>query len=133
MITAALEGLGQLLSTLSTASKVVHVAVGQKARDLSGELVDDMKARAPEDSGTLRDSIRAEPDAEDGTVMVRAGGTPETARPTAGGETYDEALLTEYGTIHQAPRPFFEPAVEARRDEIGEALVLAGNDALGDL
>ena len=133
MITAALEGLGELLSTLSTASKVVRVAVGQKSSALASELVEDMQARAPQDSGTLRESIRAEPNEDDGTVTVRAGGTPETARPTANGETYDEALLTEYGTIHQAPRPFFEPAVEARRAEIGDALVKAGNDALGDL
>jgi HK97 gp10 family phage protein len=133
MITATLEGLGQLLGTFTTAGKVVRAAVGQKSSALADELVEDMKARAPEDSGTLRESIRAEPNDEDGTVTVRAGGTPETARPTAGGETYDEALLTEYGTIHQAPRPFFEPSVEARRAEIGDALVRAGNDAVGDL
>lgn len=133
MITCKIEGLGQLLSSFSNARKVVRVAVSQKATALAGEIVEDMKARAPEDSGTLRDSIRAESNDEDGTITVRAGGTPETARPTPGGETYDEALLTEYGTIHQAPRPFFEPAVEARRAEIGEALVQAGTDAVGDL
>lgn len=132
MITGTLEGLGELLTNISRAETAARVATGQKARDLSGELVEDMKGRVEVARGVLRDSIRAEEN-KDGTMTVRAGGTPETARPTKSGTTYDEAVLLEYGTIHMPAEPFFNPAVEARRDEIGEAMVQAVEDEIGDL
>lgn len=132
MILAAMEGLGEFLTNLSRAEKVAGLATGKKARDLGGELVEDMKARVEVERGILRDSIRLE-DGGEGSVSVRAGGTPETARPTSEGTTYDEAVLLEYGTVHMPAEPFFYPAVDARRDEIEAALGQAVEDEIGDL
>jgi HK97 gp10 family phage protein len=138
VILASLEGLGELLSTLSTAGKVVRVATGKKSQALGQVLVDEMREKVAVESGTLRDSIRAEPN-EDGTVTVKAGGTPETARPTKSGTVYDEARIVEFGRPAsrsgpgQAARPFFRPTVDAHRAELGPALIEAGNDALKDL
>lgn len=130
MIFAKLSGLSELASTLGNARKALKVASAARSADIAGRMVEEMQARAPEDSGTLRESIRKEAN-DDGTVTVRAGGTPETARPTKSGTVYDEALLTEHGTVHQAARPFFWPVVEEHRNELGPDVIRAGEDAGG--
>lgn len=131
MITAALEGLGELLTTLSRAGTAVRLATGQKGHDLAEELAEDMRSRSPDDKGGLDRSIRVET-ADDGNALVIAGDTPETARPTAGGTTYDEALLVEYGSTDRPAHPYFNPAIEARREEIGEAIARVADDTAGE-
>jgi HK97 gp10 family phage protein len=45
-------------------------------------------------------------------IGIRVGGKPETARyDKKNGQTYDEALLLEYGTVHEVARPFFKPVI----------------------
>ncbi len=130
MITATLEGLGELLTTLSRAGTAVRLATGQKGHDLAEELAEDMRSRSPDDRGNLDASIRVET-ADDGNALVIVGDTPETARPTSAGTTYDEALLTEYGTTDTPAQPFFNPAIEARREEIGEAIARVADETAG--
>lgn len=131
MITAGITGLLDLGRTLSSVSKVLKVATAAASHHVADEMVEGMRARVPTETGTLRDSIRAEP-ADDGGTFVRAGGTPETSRPTKGGTVYDEAVLTEYGTVYEAARPFFNPEVHAARDRHGAEVIQAVNAAVGD-
>lgn len=138
MILAKLEGLGELLSTLSTAGSIARVATGKKAQELGEVLAEGMREKVPVESGALRESIRVEPN-DDGTVTVRAGGTPETARPLKDGTVADLARITEFGRPPsksgpgQQARPFFRPTIDEHRKEIGPALIQAGNDAVKDL
>lgn len=131
MIFAAASGLATLARELSTVSKAVRVAASARSQSIAGEMVDGMRARVEVRSGSVRDSIRQEQN-EDGTVMVRAGGTPETTRPTKAGTTYDAAVILEHGTIHQPAEPFFWPEVEAARERHGPEVIQAAEEAAGE-
>ncbi|MGG3810973.1 hypothetical protein ABEV34_04890 [Methylorubrum rhodesianum] len=131
MIFAGVSGLTTLARELSDISKAVRIATAAKSRSIAGEMVEGMRARVSVVSGALRDSIRAEEN-EDGTVTVRAGGTPETARPTKAGTVYDTALIEEYGTIHEPAEPFFWPEVEAAKERHGPEVIQAAEDATGE-
>lgn len=128
MIFAAGTGLLTLARELSTVSKAVSIASADKSRSIAGEMVEGMRARVDVRTGSVRDSIRAEEN-DDGTVTVRAGGTPETARPTKAGTTYDAAVILEHGTIHQPAEPFFWPEVEAARERFGPEVIQAAEEA----
>lgn len=130
MIFAKVTGLASLAHNLSTIAKATKVAAATRSRSIADDMVTDMQARVAEDVGALRESIRAE-DNDDGTVMVRAGGTPATTRETAGG-TVDEAVLVEHGTVHMPARPFFWPVVEAARERHGADVIDAVDSTLGN-
>jgi HK97 gp10 family phage protein len=127
MISAKITGLASLASELANLTKVARVAAAAKSHSVADEMVEGMRARVSVDSGDLHESIRKE-DNFDGTVTVKAGGTPETARPTKGGAVYDEALLTEYGTEHQPAQPFFWPEVDRARERYGDSIIEGGGD-----
>jgi hypothetical protein len=76
--------------------------------------IDDMKARVPVRKGNLRNSIRREPHPKHYPgVRIIAGGVPETQHSqNPSGHIFDEAILTEYGTHHQAAEPFFNPVIQ---------------------
>lgn len=131
MIFAAASGLVHLTRELSTISKAVHVAAAAKSQSIAGEMVEGMRARVDVRTGSVRDSIRAEEN-EDGTVTVRAGGTPETARPTKAGTVHDAAVILEHGTIHQPAEPFFWPEVEAAKERHGPEVIQAAEEAAGE-
>ena len=87
------------------------------ARELSGELDDAVrmaaeaieegaKARAPIDSGELRDSIHSEKQADSSYLVI------------AGDKDAFYAHFVEYGTSKNSPHPFLLPAAEAERDNI---------------
>ena len=131
MIFAAASGLASLARELSTISKAVHVATAAKSQSIAGEMVAEMRARVDVRTGSVRDSIRQEQN-DDGTVMVRAGGTPETARPTAEGVVYDAAVILENGTMRQPAEPFFWPVVEEARERLGPEVIQAADAAAGE-
>lgn len=130
MIFAAASGVLTLGRELSTISKAVQGAASAKSQSIAGKMVEGMQARAPVESGALRGSIRAEPN-DDGTVMVRAGGTPETLKPFEGG-IFDEAVAVEYGGLHNPARPFFWPEVDAAREQHGPEVIQAAEEAAGE-
>lgn len=68
--------------------------VAKTAMDLEGHA----KSRAPWDTGTLRNSIQA---AKIGKAHWRV---------TVGA---DYGMYVEWGTVHQAARPFIQPAIQA--------------------
>jgi HK97 gp10 family phage protein len=63
------------------------------------ELRDEMKRRAPVDTGELRNSIES--------TSVTAG---KSAEVNVGAE---HGIYNEYGTYKMAAQPFFHPAIEA--------------------
>lgn len=131
MIFAGASGLVSLARELSTLSKAAQVAAAARSQGIAGEMVEGMRSRVDVRTGSVRDSIRQE-DNGDGTVTVRAGGTPETARPTKAGTTYDAAVILEHGTIHQPAEPFFWPEVEAARERHGPEVIQAIEEATGE-
>ena len=127
MIFAKISGLATLATELSNLTKVARVAAAAESHSVADEMLEGMRARVAVDSGALRESIRKE-DNFDGTVTVKAGGTPDTARPTKSGVVYDEALLKEYGTEHQPAEPFFWPEVDLARERYGDSIIEGGGD-----
>lgn len=129
MILAKITGLASLASEMGNVLKAAKVVAATRSHDIAGEMIEGMQGRVAEDSGALRESIRKE-DNGDGTVMVRAGGTPETTKEASTG-TVDEAVLVEHGTIYQPGRPFFWPEVEAARERFGPEVIRDINDEIG--
>lgn len=77
------------------------------------ELMSNMRANVPEDTGALKRSIRKKviKGRNRVSVLVAAGG-PLTTK-TSGGVTYDYALSVEFGDVEHEAEPFFYSA--ARR------------------
>ncbi|GJE00909.1 HK97-gp10 family putative phage morphogenesis protein [Methylobacterium isbiliense] len=116
MIGVSISGLAALTQSLTLGSRV-REAAQRAVEHQAEELADAIREAAPEDSGDLRDSVRTEAGEEPLTVMVLAGGTPETTKTSEAG-SFDVAVMTEYGTSKTEPQPFFYPTVEARRDKM---------------
>lgn len=129
MISAKVTGLASLASQFSNIVKIAKAATAASSEKIAEEIAEDMRSRVPVESGGLRESIRVEK-TDDGTVIVRAGGTPETTRTTANG-VISEAVLVEHGTIHTPARPFFWPAIEAGRERFGDDVIGAVNTEIG--
>lgn len=125
MITLGVEGIASLGLSLTRKARLRRRIVEHLA-EVAEPVADEIREAAPEESGALRESVRVEQDSRKLQVSIKAGGVPETERPSSNGVTYDEALLTEYGTVKQAPRPFFWPAIRAHEDDFERA----GTDAV---
>lgn len=112
------EGLDELVKAVEALEKKVS---GKEVQDvlLSGAFLirDEARARVPVDTGLLRSNIiatRGKPKSDDGTdvlVGVRYG--------KGGGNT---AHFSEFGTTKEAARPWFRPAVSAKKTEAGEKI-----------
>lgn len=122
MIAAIMKGWGhlehaglalQFARAYRTAGKVARAAA-DKATD---RMVKDMQAGVAVDRGALRDSIRKERVSKK-TIVIRAGGTPETMHPYGGGSIFDEAVAVEFGTTKMPARPYFYPVVDRAREKI---------------
>jgi HK97 gp10 family phage protein len=77
----------------------VEAHTRQAVKRNADELRDEMKRRAPVDTGELKNSITS--------TSVTAG---KTATVDVGAE---HGIYNEYGTYKMAAQPFFHPAVEA--------------------
>jgi HK97 gp10 family phage protein len=122
MIDAEFLGEANLTRKLLEARARAEEAMQRRLEALAADMVAEMQDRAPEATGGLRDSIRYEPDQnEDGPgVVISAGGTPETERPSPSGHVFDVAPLQEYGTADMPAQPFFNPTVDAFRSRIAD-------------
>lgn len=98
------------------------------------EMVATAKRLVPEESGTLRESIRYSAGRRRGGFIVEAGG-PTTTKPVRHGAdaSYDYALGQEYGTSDTPAQPFFWPAFrltrKTHRGRVARALRKAIKDA----
>ena len=82
----------------------------------------------PEETGDLAASCRVEPGDNPLEYVVMAGGEQTTKEVRGGsGVPYDYALGFEFGTSHQAAKPFFWPTYRALREDMQSEI----NDAIG--
>lgn len=118
----------QFARAYRTAGKVARAAA-DKATD---RMVKDMKAGVAVDRGALRESIRKER-LNKKTIVIRAGGTPETMHPYGGGQTFDEAVAVEFGTTKMPAQPFFYPVVDRARENIERDMGSEVDDAMSSI
>jgi HK97 gp10 family phage protein len=78
-------------------------------------LADEIRKRAPVETGRLRASVTV------GPVKV-AGGQISQSVVVEGGHDGPFVGAVEYGTRDEAPHPFFRPAVEAKREEMARII-----------
>ncbi|MBN8976149.1 MAG: hypothetical protein J0I08_06700 [Rhizobiales bacterium] len=82
----------------------------------------------PEETGDLAASCRVEPGDNPLEYVVMAGGEQTTKEVRGGsGVPYDYALGFEFGTSHQAAKPFFWPTYRSLREDMKNEI----NDAIG--
>lgn len=108
-------------------------ALQEQAAMLSEAQRDALRAleTAPEDTGNLEESCTVLPGESDLEAIVAAGGDLTTKEVREGsGIAYDYAEAFEYGTQHQAARPFFWPTYREHRADIEEAIAGAVEEAL---
>lgn len=80
------------------------------------ELVQQMQAAVPANTGNLRRSIRKEQGSRETRVTVKAGGTLTTVQRA--NYSYDYSRGVEFGTATSAAHPFFWPSWRLRRRRI---------------
>lgn len=92
-------------------------AAKKAAAEALAILADEMRARAPVDTGALRDSIEVEPPTGNfpgGRVIVGGNG--------AAGSTF-YGVFVEFGTVYQPAQPFMRPAAAAAGERMRRAVV----------
>ncbi len=106
--TVRVLGVPQLLSRFARAAALGQVATTAATNTLAEDVDNDASARAPVDTGALRDSIHAEP----GKVVVEV----------------PYAAFVEYGTSDTPAQPFLRPAADTVDDSraIGVAAAVMG-------
>lgn len=99
-MTVGVEGLDELIATISDASEYMARGIEQAEAECREAVARRARESCPVDTGALRDSIRATPEG------VAAGA--------------DYALAVELGTYFAPPRPFLRPALEREADGFRE-------------
>jgi HK97 gp10 family phage protein len=120
MISVKTIGLATLTLRINHLAPIVKRRMQHEFDGKAAQAVEAMQERVNVEKGALRDSIRWEQDTEEHSagVKITAGGVPETEHPDhKNGIVYDEALLLEFGTVHEEAQPFFRPAI---REVFGE-------------
>jgi HK97 gp10 family phage protein len=84
-----------------------------------------------DETGDLEESCTVVAGDNDLEVFVQAGGdlTTKDVRDSSG-VPYDYAEAFEFGSSHQAARPFFYPTYNAMQDDIQQAITDAVNEVL---
>ncbi|MDB5733337.1 MAG: hypothetical protein JWQ03_3232 [Variovorax sp.] len=116
-----LRGLDEALALLDKIVPEVKANLQEKLEHIAAQMVSDMKGRVPVESGALRDSIRWFPAKKKPGVIIQAGGSQATLKPSKGGFRFEEVLGIEYGTTKMRAQPFFYPVVEAHRSDAENA------------
>ncbi|MET4216072.1 hypothetical protein ABIB00_001259 [Bradyrhizobium sp. LB14.3] len=123
-----------LLSLPDRLTERLSDALREQAFRLSDAQREALRAleQSPE-SGALEASCTVAPGANGLEYIVMAGGDMTTKEVREGsGEPYDYALGFEFGTSHQAARPFFYPTYNAMRDDMQKAIDEAVNEVFND-
>lgn len=98
------------------AEQAIAPAAADAVTDGLQILADEIRARAPVDTGALRDSIEVEPPrgtSSYGRVVIGGNGH--------NGDTY-YAMFIEFGTVLMPASPFIRPSAIAARARIGRAI-----------
>lgn len=122
-VTVTVRNKDKLARKFKALAPAAAQALAEANHRSADEMVATAKGFAPVISGTLQNSIRAEPaGTETGAWRVLAGG-PSTTKPARNGHgSYDYALGVEFGTSDTTQVPFFFPAYRlVRRRHKGRA------------
>ncbi len=106
-------GLGALISRLSGAS--LGDGTKRGVENAAAHLTREIQARAPVDTGHLRDSYDYRVEGSGNRVVAHVG------------TNVDYAIHQEFGTVYQSGTPHVRPAIEANR---GELVRMMGEDVL---
>ena len=119
-----LEGIDQLKRELDRRNRAVNQVLPPALASSAEDLADEVRSRAPQESGTLRDSIETEP-----VQSARSHYEVEVTVP--GGHPDDPylAMQQEYGTSRQPADPFVRPAFHAQKAHITDKVLGAAKDA----
>lgn len=116
------DQLTRLQKRLAAIPQRVVEATQPSLQRSAKELIDVMKALAPEDSGALKDSIVSTPGGQSTPPYSQPGGeavVPANAvAVTAGNTDVRYAHLVEYGTAQAPAQEFFNPAVRLTAPKI---------------
>jgi HK97 gp10 family phage protein len=120
MISVKTIGIATLTLRINHFAPIVKRKMQHEFDRKAEDAVAAMQERVNVEKGALRDSIRWEQNTEEHSagIKITAGGVPETQHADhKNGLVYDEALLLEFGTVHEEAQPFFRPVV---REVFGE-------------
>jgi HK97 gp10 family phage protein len=109
-----------LRAQLATLPKTVRGKLQEQLTASAEALAEEMRARAPVDSGALKQSIRVEPFSRGGIGAVVLAGGPLTTKSVRNGVdvAYDYAVGIELGTQEMLASPFFYPTYRRAKAKI---------------
>lgn len=118
------------LARLNRRMRAIPVAVKQAVepalRQSGIELVETMRALAPEDTGALKESIKYTMPGNSTPPYSQPGGSRVAAENqvlvTAGGEEVRYPHLVEYGTADTTAQPFFWPAYRLKKKKLANRI-----------
>jgi HK97 gp10 family phage protein len=126
----------KLAKRLAAIPKKVVAAVEPALIKSGEELVAQMRALAPEDTGALKRSITATPPGQSTPPYSQPGGSKMAAANqvlvTAGNTDVRYPHLVEYGTAHAPAQPYFWPAYRLSKKKITGRLKRAVRKAVRD-
>ena len=123
MISVRVEGMEEILRDLRKAQADVQQEAREVLKDQAKVIRDDARSRCPEDTGTLKKSVRSSVSRKGLNASVSAGGKVQ------GKDAY-YAQFVEFGTKHSPAQPFLYPAGRAHEKETEEMLVKVLTDAV---
>ena len=119
-------GLSRLQRRLAAIPAEVRKAVQPALLKQANEMAATMRRFSPMDTGDLRESIEVTPGGQATPPYSQPGGSttvPSNAVAiTVGNEDVRYAHLQEYGTVNNAPHPFFWPAVRLHNKKAKTAI-----------
>jgi HK97 gp10 family phage protein len=123
MISVQVEGMEEILRDLRKAQADVQQEAREVLKEQAKIIRDDARSRCPEDTGTLKKSVRLSVSRKGLNASVSAGGKVQ------GKDAY-YAQFVEFGTKHSPAQPFLYPAGRAHEKETEEKLVKVLTDAV---
>ena len=110
---AEITGLDNLALSIADLNKMLNDALPTLVLQAAEIVEEEIRSRAPVLTGDLVKSLDAKSDRrkDEASAVVQIENSAKE-----GIEHY--AIFDEYGTSHQAAKPFFRPGVEASRDKV---------------
>ncbi len=123
MITLQVHGTKELMADLRKAKVDVQNDARRVLKEQAKIIRDDARSRCPEDTGTLKRSVRSSVSRKKLDAFVSAGGK------VRGKDAY-YAQFVEFGTKRSPAQPFLYPAGRAHEKETEERLTAVMYEAL---
>lgn len=116
------EGVDEIVKELRQIEGEAKQRIYEVLRDETKPVVEDVKSRAPKDTGAMANTARRSVSKKKLVAVISVGGKRH------GVDVY-YAHFIEFGTKKMPAQPFFFPACRAHEERIGNAL----SDAMYDL